>query len=105
MTVLQFLKDFPYLPMILGKDGRYERPSNSLIKNWVSQRVVLINGTSELRADDELQFPLEQFIIFPKKKAQRRTYEDYSYPDVRSPRYWDIQNELRDIFATGYTTI
>ena len=94
MTVLQFLKDFPYLPMILGKDGRYERPSNSLIKNWVSQRVVLINGTSELRADDELQFPLEQFIIFPKKKAQRRAF--------LLPRFGILKKSLNSLKQKNY---
>ena len=99
MTQFEFLKflrdELKCLPTVLNKEGKFEEPSNSILKNWIQQKVVLVNGTN-LELNQELPEVLEQFILFPKARKTRRIFEDFHINNTRSPRHWDLVNDARE---------
>lgn len=46
-------------------------PSNGEIKRWFTQKAVIINGVRP-SFNDEIEFPIESLVFFPKS-VQRRT--------------------------------
>lgn len=67
MTALEFLRDFPYVPVTLvrgtGKEI-YGRPSNSELKRWLMNGSVLINGVKP-KPWDTITYPIRELIFFP----------------------------------------
>lgn len=72
MSALDFLKQFPYLPLgKIGKDGRFPlRPSNSEMFRWLKEGAVIINGKTP-GPNDEIEYPITQLIFFPSSKKRR----------------------------------
>ena len=75
MTALDFLCSIPHVPMVLhGNEPR--KASNSERRRWLENSSVLINGAKP-KPLDEIQFPIEQLIVFPKNQKSRCTMIDY----------------------------
>ncbi len=70
MTAYEFLKNYRdtagfYLPY--DRTNMVAKPSNGTIRRWLEQKSVLINNNFP-GPQDELTFPLENLIFFPKSE-------------------------------------
>ncbi len=46
------------------------RPSNSELKRWCKDRVVVFNGERLTDPDEEVLFPITSLVFFPKGKRK-----------------------------------
>jgi len=75
MTALEFLKTIPHLPMaFLGE--KPVKASNSEIRRWLESGGVQINRKRP-KPNEEIEFPVEQLIFFPKNPKRKCTMQDY----------------------------
>lgn len=54
----------------MSVERKCEHPSGSELRRWLDQGAVIINGKTP-KAAEEVEFPIEQLVFFPK--AKRRT--------------------------------
>jgi hypothetical protein len=71
MKVLQYILSLkPALPM--SKEKPCTEASNSEIRRWCRDKSVIING-KQVVADEELDWPVESLVFFPKSNKNRCT--------------------------------
>ena len=68
MRAIDYLKKLPYLPASVER-GKLGRPSNSELGRWLDNKSVIINGQTPRRTD-EVVFPIESLIFFPRSKRK-----------------------------------
>ena len=70
MKAVDFLKEYPYLPVTLKRgEGKeiYGRPSNAELNRWLQNKSVVINGKSP-QPLDEIEYPITELVFFPKSE-------------------------------------
>jgi len=82
MNAFDFICSLPHPPMMMH-GNKPCRPSKSEIKRWLQNQSVLINSKKPA-PQDEIEFPIEQLIFFPKNEKSRCTMIDFT--DHRS--FW-----------------
>lgn len=71
MNALEYLLNIAdALPM--SNEKPCTRPSNSELRRWINQGVVLFN-TERVNIEEEIDFPVFSLVIFPKSKNKRCT--------------------------------
>lgn len=71
LKVLQYLIMLrPALPM--SREKPCTPTSNSELRRWCNDRSVIING-KPMRADEEVEFPVDSLVFFPKSEKNRCT--------------------------------
>lgn len=52
-----------------GRERGFPPASNSELRRWCQQGAVVINGR-KMNWNDEVQFPIQSFVLFPSGKAR-----------------------------------
>ena len=65
MTYWDFLKEINKTCQFMSRE-RTGKASNSEIKRWLQNKSIIVNGDRP-NFDDEVIFPIESMVLFPKK--------------------------------------
>lgn len=65
MTAWDFLKSIHSACQFMSRE-RTGKASNSELKRWLQNKSVIINGKRPA-FDDDIDFPITQMVLFPKK--------------------------------------
>jgi hypothetical protein len=73
MIAWKFLMELNHLCRFQTKEGkRVGDVSNSELKRWCQNKAVHVNG-EPVTWDEELDFPISAFVLFPNSEKQRVT--------------------------------
>jgi hypothetical protein len=72
-TVLDFLVSLrPMLPYSTEQPGKLA--SNSEVRRWCnSKTMIVLNGETVKKHDQEMQYPVTQLVFFPKSHKRKTT--------------------------------
>lgn len=65
MTAWEYLRELHTVCHFMSRE-RTGKASSSELKRWLQSQAVLLNGR-RIKWDEEVDFPVEQLILFPKK--------------------------------------
>lgn len=71
MTAWDYMKDLNTACCFMSRE-RPGRATNSELKRWLNNQAVYING-KPAKFDDEIEFPIESLVLFPKNPKKRIT--------------------------------
>ena len=68
MTGLEYLRSLHEVCQFQTREGaRVGLASNSELRRWLKQGVVVVNG-AKLREDDKLPYPVQSMYMFPNRR-------------------------------------
>ena len=73
MNCYEFMVDLHKVCQFQTKEGKkVGKASNSEIRRWLNNKVVLMNGV-QVKPDDDIPEEIISLVMFPKNAAQRTT--------------------------------